>query len=164
MTETNEGAPSKRARIVDAVLGRKQGSHAARAERLPFVAKPAEAELDPEAGTIRYDGETYVPEQRLDGVYRERAHLVALLAAMLPSHIGRSEPGWSVVIVEGPYGQLSWHIADRDLDLFAGIRQTDPFVEADRWDGHTTELKYARVREMIAGLLAGGGFSVEQAG
>lgn len=149
----NETSKSKPARIVDAVLGRRQGSHAAQAERLPFVAKPAEADLDPDSGTITYAGETYVREAQLDDVYRERAHLVALLAGILPSHMGYTDPGapdWPVVIIEGPYGQLSWHVSPRDIDLFANVRATN---ENDRpWDGHTTGEKYGRVREMIANL------------
>lgn len=153
----NEAGKGTPARIVDAVLGRKQGSHAARAERLPFVAQPAEADLDPESGTITYAGERYVREAQLEDVYRERAHLVALLAGILPSHMEYSDPGapdWPVVIIEGPYGQLSWHVSPRDLDLFAGVR---PTTEGDRpWDGHTTGEKYGRVREMIANLNAGG--------
>lgn len=89
----------------------------------------------------------------LNKSYRDRAHLVAVLAAMLPSHIGRSdpnEPTYSVVIIETPYGQISYHIADRDLDLFARVRPTDD--DCPVWDGHTTDEKNSRLCEMIGAL------------
>lgn len=80
-------------------------------------------------------------------IYRERAHLVALLAALYPSHIGYTdpdEPDWPVVIIETPNGQMSWHIAPDDVDLFTHVRPTDRACRG--WDGHTTEEKYDRIR------------------
>ncbi|MFD7978866.1 hypothetical protein [Streptomyces sp. NPDC059071] len=88
-------------------------------------------------------------ESERDGVYRERAHLVALLAALYPSHIGHTDPSapdWAVVIVETPSGQLSWHIAASDMWLFGHVRSTDRVCRG--WDGHTTEHKYERVRDL----------------
>lgn len=90
-------------------------------------------------------------EAERDGVYRERAHLVAYLAALHPSHIGHTDPDapdWSVVIVETPGGQLSWHIAERDTDLFEHVRTTDRVCRG--WDGHTTDEKYERLRALTA--------------
>lgn len=83
-----------------------------------------------------------------DSVYRERAHLVAHLAALYPSHIGPNDPtapDWAVLTVEAPTGQMSWHIAPSDMDLFEHV----PTTTAERdWDGHSTEEKYARLRAL----------------
>ena len=79
----------------------------------------------------------------VDNVYRERAHLVAHLAAVYPSRIGYtdpSEPEWAVVSISLPTGQVTWHVAPDDMDLFTHVRSG---VEA--WDGHTTDEKYARL-------------------
>ncbi|NYV72959.1 hypothetical protein [Streptomyces sp. UH6] len=84
-----------------------------------------------------------------DTVYRERAHLVAHLAALYPSHIGRTdtdEPEWSVVTIETPTGQMCWHISDDDLDLFTHVQPTNRICRA--WDGHTTDEKYGRLRTL----------------
>ncbi|CAM5346068.1 WDGH domain-containing protein [Streptomyces aurantiogriseus] len=80
----------------------------------------------------------------MDGVYRERAHLVAHLAAAYPSAIGYhdpDEPDWAVVIIELPTGQASWHVSPDDMDLFAHVQRS----ETNTWDGHSTEEKYARI-------------------
>jgi hypothetical protein len=97
-----------------------------------------------------------VPAGALDAAYRERAHLVALLAAWQTSHIGRTDPtapDWSVVTIELPTGQACWHIADDDLDLFRHVRPTPR--NAPGWDGHSTEEKYRRVDEFAAQLAEG---------
>jgi hypothetical protein len=91
----------------------------------------------------------------LNGAYRERAHLVALLAALHPSHIGYTdpeEPGWAVVIIDTPGGQLAWHIAPDDRDLFTYVRPSEPGDTG--WDGHTTEQKYERIRHYARRLHA----------
>jgi hypothetical protein len=89
----------------------------------------------------------------LDAAYRERAHLLAHLAALYPSHIGidPSEPDWPVVYVETDAGQLSWHLSADDLPLFAHV----PRGEAD-WDGHTTEQKYQRLDNLTRTVAARG--------
>ncbi|MFE5871629.1 hypothetical protein ACFQ6V_23695 [Streptomyces roseifaciens] len=87
-------------------------------------------------------------EAERDAVYRERAHLIAHLAALHPSHIGYTDPNapdWAVVIIEAPTGQLSWHIAERDLPLFEHVEPTNRICRG--WDGHTTEEKYERLRQ-----------------
>lgn len=90
------------------------------------------------------------------GIYRERAHLVAHLAARYPSVLAYSdpaEPDWPVVTVETPAGQLSWHLDPADVDLFEHV----PTVTADdpraAWDGHDTDTKYARLRELTRALV-----------
>lgn len=90
----------------------------------------------------------------MNDLYRERAHLVALLAAIFPSVISYNdpkEPSWPVIYIDTVEGQLSWHICPDDMDLFKHVR-----VESDTnkiiWDGHTTEEKYARIVELIKSL------------
>jgi hypothetical protein len=85
----------------------------------------------------------------LDGAYRERNQLVALLAALFPAGIAKTriegwDPEWeNCVFIELPTGQVSWHYHDREADLFAHLpAYTKP------WDGHTTAEKYARVRRL----------------
>jgi hypothetical protein len=82
-------------------------------------------------------------------IYRERAHLVALLTRFFPSCISYndpSEPDWPVVYMNAPTGQLSWHISPSDVHLFAHVVKVEP--GAVRWDGHTTPEKYERIREL----------------
>ncbi|MEU9760257.1 hypothetical protein AB0D98_10915 [Streptomyces sp. NPDC047987] len=86
---------------------------------------------------------------QLDATYRERAHLVAHLAALHPSHIGHTDPAapdWAVVTIETPAGQMTWHIAERDMDLFTHVQPTNRICRG--WDGHTTDEKYARMRDL----------------
>lgn len=85
----------------------------------------------------------------MDSVYRERAHLVAHLAASYPSTIGLTdpaEPDWAVVTIELPTGQVSWHVSPDDYDLFKHVERSLDAV----WDGHTTEEKYARLDRLTA--------------
>ena len=78
-----------------------------------------------------------------DALYRERAHLLALLATHYPSHIQPDpvQTAWPVLYINLPTGQCCWHIDEKDMDLFGDVR-TD-IVQT--WDGHTTEEKYNRV-------------------
>lgn len=88
----------------------------------------------------------------LTAAYRERAHLVAHLAAVYPSVLGidPAEPDWPVVYVETEAGQLSWHIAPDDVPLFAHVERSTSAV----WDGHTTGAKYARLDNLTRTLTA----------
>lgn len=91
----------------------------------------------------------------MDSVYRERAHLVAHLAALYPSHIGHTdpaEPDWAVVVIEAPGGQLSWHVSPDDMDLFGHVKPTGP--DSRPWDGHSTDEKYARLDRLTAAKAA----------
>jgi hypothetical protein len=80
---------------------------------------------------------------RLDEVYRERAHLLAHLATIYPAHIqpDTSDPEWPILYITFPTGQCRWHLNETDLDLFSHVR-TDIY---ESWDGHTTDEKYERV-------------------
>jgi hypothetical protein len=89
-------------------------------------------------------------ERERNTAYRERAQLVALLAALYPSHIGHTDPDapdWAVVTIQAPTGQMCWHVAPSDMDLFGHVQRTPHYARG--WDGHTTEEKYGRVRELI---------------
>lgn len=81
-------------------------------------------------------------------VYRERAYLVSYLSARYESYLcpaPDAEPGFSMIVyIQSPEGQLSWHIADSDLDLFQHL-DVDPRIQ---WDGHTTPEKYERLRAL----------------
>ncbi|MFI7278461.1 hypothetical protein [Streptomyces sp. NPDC049879] len=80
----------------------------------------------------------------LTAVYRERARLVAFLASTLPSVITPAPDyeGWFIVYVNGPAGQMSWHLAPGDVDLFP---DTVARVASWEWDGHDTDEKYRRL-------------------
>ena len=78
-------------------------------------------------------------------VYRECAHLVAYLSAVLPASLSYSDPGtleWPVLTVQGPTGQMSWHIAPEDVELFGHLGLD---VGEFPGDGHSTEEKYQRL-------------------
>lgn len=85
-----------------------------------------------------------------DEVYRERARLVAFLAAQYPSVLHYSdpnEPEWPVVYITAPSGQMSWHVSQHDLDLFEHV-PWKPRQHKSPWDGHDTETKYERLAEL----------------
>lgn len=89
-----------------------------------------------------------------DKAYRERAALVAYLAAIYPAVIDyREDPEWPVVLIETPSGQLSWHFSREDAHL-AGFL---PGVTHERklWDGHTTEVKYERLADLVRTVSTG---------
>jgi hypothetical protein len=87
----------------------------------------------------------------LDDAYSERNRLIALLALIYPSTQCRTaidgwEPQWhNCVYIHLPdMSQLSWHYHDCEEHLFHHV----PYVDT-KWDGHTTEEKYARIRKFI---------------
>lgn len=95
-----------------------------------------------------------------DDVYRERARLVAFLASLFPSVLSYAdpdEPDWAVVYVSSPAGQLSWHIAPGDVELFAHVPKVTPDDKRAEWDGHDTPTKYERLAALatLAGTASG---------
>lgn len=92
---------------------------------------------------------------QIDEVYAERNQVVALLANTLFS-IGFSvgirkteiegwDPEWhNCVFIDLPTGQISWHYHDREASLFERL---PPYEKP--WDGHTTELKYLRMKDCL---------------
>jgi hypothetical protein len=87
------------------------------------------------------------------GVYRERAQLVALLAALFSSSrsIDPGEPMCpDVVYLETEAGQLSWHLLPVDAQAFLShVDHVGPDHPAASWDGHSTDEKYRRITELI---------------
>lgn len=84
-----------------------------------------------------------------DSAYAERNKLVAAISRIWPASLERhpdSDEGWEddwrwIVFVDGPGGQMSWHIHDTELALFDHL----PRLAGRAWDGHSTEEKYARL-------------------
>ncbi|MFG1683531.1 helix-turn-helix domain-containing protein [Nonomuraea sp. NPDC049269] len=98
---------------------------------------------------ITRNQEKTMPDQ--PNPYRERAYLVAHLAAQYFSAItynDPNEPDWPVIYIETPAGQLSWHLSPDDLDLFDHVLRVTP--DSITWDGHSTEEKYQRLAKLTA--------------
>jgi hypothetical protein len=93
-----------------------------------------------------------------DGAYRERAQLLALLAALYPSVIAPApdveEDGWQILYLRIGGKQASWHIAPRDAELYAHVEHVPADDRRAQWDGHTTEQKYAHIGQYAAQLYA----------
>jgi hypothetical protein len=96
-----------------------------------------------------------------DGAYRERAQLLAWLAALHPAvrtlAVDVTEPGWQILYINpAAGGQLSWHIAPADVELFDHVEYVPANSGDERalWDGHTTTEKYERIASLVT-LLAG---------
>lgn len=84
--------------------------------------------------------------EQKNGAYRERNALVAALSKIFPSGLGRHvasdwEDDWrTIVFIDLPTGQASWHIHDSEAPMFRHLRKYE-----GEWDGHTTEEKYRRM-------------------
>jgi hypothetical protein len=92
-------------------------------------------------------------DEEVKQLYRDRAHLIALVANFyraVGSYDDPAAPGWLVVYIQTPAGQLSWHIAPEDEDLFAGMHIQRSYP----WDGHTTDEKHQRIRKLTGQELA----------
>lgn len=90
----------------------------------------------------------------LDDFYRDRAHLIALLAWKFPAVRTPStdtEPGWWTVFIYVRGRQLTWHISPADVDLLGHIEIAPTWSGDTRtvWDGHSTAEKYQRIRELV---------------
>lgn len=83
-----------------------------------------------------------------DGAYRERNKVVSALSKLFPASLGKHDPEdkewgkeWmNIVYIKLPTGQVSWHLHDSDMPLFAHLE-----YGKEVWDGHTTEEKYERL-------------------
>jgi hypothetical protein len=117
-----------------------QGSDMRQEDRVLAIEHKLKAESE-----RRYDA-----ERERDGAYRERAHLVALLAALTDGAVityapDVDEPGWQIVYLTLGGRQASWHISPRDADLFNHVERVEHDDPRGHWDGHTTEEKYAGI-------------------
>lgn len=113
--------------------------------------------IDPDSDVIGYRGENYTRQTALDAAYRERANLVALLAALTDDAVityapDVEEPGWQIVYLTIGGRQCSWHISPRDADLFQHVERVGALDLRALWDGHTTEEKYAHIAATAAEL------------
>jgi hypothetical protein len=89
-----------------------------------------------------------------DGAYRERAQLLAWLAALNPAVLAPApdvtEDGWQILYLNPPAGgQMTWHIAPRDAELLDHVEQVSIDDERAQWDGHSTAEKYQRMANLI---------------
>jgi hypothetical protein len=88
------------------------------------------------------------------GTHMERNHLVVLVAHManllgwnagVGVHEGDAIEGFTEVVrIDTPVGQLSWHIHDTQRGW---LEQLPPYE--GRWDGTTSEKKYALIRSLF---------------
>ncbi len=98
--------------------------------------------------------EAYALQEReaKDAAYRERNLCVSVIAKMaialgwdawLGKHVGGEwDEEWrSIVFIQTPEGQISWHLHDSEVGYFAGLPQKDI-----PWDGHDTPEKYRRAQ------------------
>jgi hypothetical protein len=86
----------------------------------------------------------------LDEVYAERSAVVlafAQAAQMCGGTVGKlvdpAEPDWPVLMIDTPYGQVSWHLKASEMPA-------DMPDYPGEWDGHTTPEKYERLAALVA--------------
>lgn len=104
--------------------------------------------------TASTEAPNWVPLSALRTTYTERSNLVALLAQLYPSYWDYSDPecpDWPVVYIDLPTGQASWHIHPDDWWIFANAQRRHDA----QWDGHSTDEKYQRVRNLILAIETG---------
>ncbi|MFC7303980.1 hypothetical protein ACFQVC_07095 [Streptomyces monticola] len=99
-----------------------------------------------------FAAEAATADRERDAAYRERAHLLAWLAALHPDSAVMTPAtdvdaeGWHVLFLVAGGWQMSWHIAPHDLPLFRHVEIVDVADPRVQWDGHSTRQKYSRVR------------------
>lgn len=107
---------------------------------------------DPDKEFIDREEQIKALEAGKNQAYRERNMLVAALSRLYPSHLMKhpDDPIWDgdwrwIVCIEGPAGQMTWHLHDSHLPLFNHLLERE-----NNWDGHTTDEKYARLAKLGA--------------
>jgi hypothetical protein len=107
------------------------------------------AKLDEQAALLKE--QVALLEKLKDQAYHERNLIICALTKLFRSHLMRHspidnpEPGWSwIVCVNGPTGQMTWHVHDDELEMFDHL----PRVPGNTWDGHDTEEKYRRLNAL----------------
>ncbi|MBE4783943.1 hypothetical protein [Streptomyces caniscabiei] len=102
-----------------------------------------------------YRDELERAEKERDGAYRERAQLLAWLAALHPATTvitaspDVDEDGWQLLYLVAGGWQLSWHIHPRDAELFRHVTVVDVTDVRAQWDGHGSEQKYERIHNHV---------------
>ncbi|MGW3442210.1 hypothetical protein [Streptomyces sp. NPDC001076] len=100
----------------------------------------------------RWKGHADSYERERDHAYRERAQLLAWLAALHPATTvitdspDVDEDGWQLLYLVAGGWQMSWHIAPEDGELFRHVTKVDVTDPRAQWDGHGSEQKYERIR------------------
>jgi len=96
-----------------------------------------------------------------EGAYKERNLCVALIAkfsVMLGYQVGLGRhEGWdwdddwrTIVFIDLPTGQVSWHIHDSEVEMFNFLRLEHTYCYyPGKWDGHSTEEKYHRLKRYL---------------
>ncbi|MCL6734412.1 hypothetical protein [Streptomyces neyagawaensis] len=116
----------------------------------------------------QYRDELKRVERERDGAYRERAQLLAWLAALHPATTvitaspDVDEDGWQLLYLVAGGWQMSWHIHPRDAELFGHVTVVDVTDVRAQWDGHGTVQKYERMRTHVR-LLALDGLGTDGA-
>jgi hypothetical protein len=93
----------------------------------------------------------YISWHPMREAYRDRALLLGLLAAMpgITARLGvdhAADPGFRTVLyLDTPAGQVSFHIADQDRPVLQHVPESAHGDPLARWDGHTK----AEARERI---------------
>ncbi len=94
-------------------------------------------------------------EAALGGALRQRNHLAAWLAALHPSVLAPAPDageGWHRLFLRAGGWQFTWHIPPADLALFDHVQRVPAGDARARWDGHTTDQMYLRIRTHTAVL------------
>jgi hypothetical protein len=94
-----------------------------------------------------------------DQAYSERNQCVALMARLAqrqgyPVWLAKHDPAdtmweadWRNILFIGlPTGQVSWHFHDSEMGLLDWVIPEDRHSWTEKYDGHTTEQKYERVK------------------
>jgi multidrug efflux pump subunit AcrA (membrane-fusion protein) len=99
--------------------------------------------------TLKAYAQLRATEAERDGAYRERAQLVAWLAAIHPAVLAPApdvaDDGWQILYLTASGHQLSWHIHPRDAELFTHVERVPADDPRAQWDGHSTAEKYERI-------------------
>jgi hypothetical protein len=100
-------------------------------------------------------------ESQKNNAYSERSKVVAALARLINANVwfkacvgvAQHDPNdttwesdWrTILVIELPTGQITWHFPDSEKSLLEGL----PVIDNYQWDGHTTEEKYKRLLNFL---------------
>ncbi len=86
-----------------------------------------------------------------NNAYQERNALISILSKIFPAYITKHQPeddpewdeNWkTVVVIDLPTGQVSWHIHFSEIKMFNHLKKKE-----NEWDGHSVEEKYIRMKK-----------------